>query len=131
MLISGILQYFHFINHPGHHLTYSSAIHLFIYFLPLFHTENNPNYLIIKRGSSRILLAISKAELAPVEAKIEPGRRPVSEEQPASLSSVVSKTYLSTGRPIRYSSLFTMPPGPWYIHSNFSSFFLIYLEEKI
>jgi hypothetical protein len=85
-------------------------------------------YLMMKSGSSRILLAMSRRELAPDGAKIEPGRSPVSEEQPASFSSIFSKTYLSMGRPSRYSSRFTIPPGPWYIQSNFSSFFLI--EEK-
>lgn len=85
-------------------------------------------YLMMKSGSSRILLAMSRRELAPDGAKIEPGRSPVSEEQPASFSSIFSKTYLSMGRPSKYSSRFTIPPGPWYIQSNFSSFFLV--EEK-
>ena len=84
-----------------------------------------PQYLMMKSGSSRILLAMSRRELAPDGAKIEPGRSPVSEEQPASFSSIFSKTYLSMGRPSKYSSRFTIPPGPWYIQSNFSSFFLV------
>ena len=87
-------------------------------------------YLMMKSGSSRILLAMSRRELAPDGAKIEPGRSPVSEEQPASFSSIFSKTYLSIGRPSKYSSRFTIPPGPWYIQSNFSSFFLVEGEKK-
>ena len=85
---------------------------------------------MMKSGSSRILLAMSRRELAPDGAKIEPGRSPVSEEQPASFSSIFSKTYLSMGRPSKYSSRFTIPPGPWYIQSSFSSFFLVQEKEK-
>lgn len=87
-------------------------------------------YLMMKSGSSRILLAMSRREFAPDGAKMEPGRSPVSEEQPASFSSIFSKTYLSMGRPSKYSSRFTIPPGPWYIQSSFSSFFLIQGKQK-
>lgn len=81
-------------------------------------------YRMTNSGSSLILAAKSRVEAGRVGLKMEPGKRPVWAHGPLSCSSYCWVICLSIGRPSRYSSLDTWPPGPWYIQSKRSSFFL-------